>query len=118
MPPRTTLDEKRVLLLEGLSSDIQRLEETMRDFKADTKETRTTLTSIQLTLQGISGQELAGRLEKLDSKCFGDGPNSLDNQVRELSNWRWKMIGMGIAAGSSAGGVVGLLVAVISKKLL
>jgi hypothetical protein len=112
-PPRTTLDEKRILLLEGLSGDIQRLEETVRENKSDFKELRVTLTSIQITLQGMQSQELSLRFDKLAEKCFGDHSNSLDSRVRALQTWQAKVVGMAAVLAA----LVSVLVSWISKHL-
>ena len=112
-----TLEEKRAAVIEILDERTKRLSEWFEDFKRDHKADRAILSEIQGTLRQMQGEGLTTKVDKLETRCFGDHDNSLDSRVRAQENWHFKVIGMGIAAGAVASVVVSLVIILVSKRL-
>lgn len=112
-----SIDDKRAAALELLDERTRILSDNFADFNREYRTDRAILAEIQGNLRRMEGEGLMAKVDKLDTRCFGDSQNSLDNRIRSQENWRWKVIGMGIAAGSVASVIVSLIMMLISKKL-
>src|SRR6185295_16566486 len=95
----------------------RRLDEGFEDFKRDYRTDRQTIEEIRGTLHRMEGEGLTEKFSKLETRCFGDHGNSLDSRLREQENWRFKVIGMGIAAGAVTSVLVSLIMMLISRRL-
>lgn len=112
-----TLDQKRAEGWEILDERTKRLDESFSDFQRQYQTDRNVLSDIQGNLRRMEGEGVTAKVEKLETRCFGDHENSLDSRMREQEKWRMKIIGIGIAAGTVSGFVVSLIMLLISKRL-